>query len=358
MNQLDTILADFDVAVGKYRSFDSKMIHLIIDLLETKQIKVHNISSRIKERESLKKKLTVKDKYNSLGDVTDIVGVRIITYFEDEVDIIAKIMAEEFTIDAPNSVDKRIMDYDRFGYSSLHYIASLHKSRTELLEYRGYIDMKFEIQIRSLLQHTWAEIEHDIGYKSKSSIPDVVKRNFSRVAALLETSDLEFTKLRNRLLQYETEVNLEIEKDPQNVDLNNISLQSFYVQNNLIADIDSALAKAVRGRIDNFQVEVDIDDIPKLQYLGITDIQLLSKALNERRDKIIKFATIFIGNVDGSFNKGVSLFYLSYLLIAERESISESTNYVNKFWRNPSIHLVQGLVQRITDTYNKMKSSL
>ena len=98
--------------------------------------------------------------------MTDITGVRVITYFADQVDEIAKVMEGEFNIDIKNSIDKRdILDPDRFGYLSLHYvIVSLSSARCALAEYRSFSELKAEVQVRSILQHAWAEIEHDLGY--------------------------------------------------------------------------------------------------------------------------------------------------------------------------------------------------
>ncbi|WP_242785636.1 GTP pyrophosphokinase [Bacillus cereus] len=119
------------------------------------------------------------NKYSTLNDITDISGIRVITYFSDDVDKVASMIQNEFEIDETNSVDKRtLLDPDRFGYLSLHYVIKLNTLRTSLVEYQRFKDLKAEVQIRSILQHAWAEIEHDLGYKSKNSIPRVVKRDF------------------------------------------------------------------------------------------------------------------------------------------------------------------------------------
>jgi putative GTP pyrophosphokinase len=106
--------------------------------------------------------------------VTDLVGARVITYFADDVDRVARIIRnlDNFEIDPRNSVDKRrALQADQFGYQSLHLVALLSKRRifTENREFEG---LKIEIQIRSLLQHTWAEIEHAY-YKAERTLPGI-----------------------------------------------------------------------------------------------------------------------------------------------------------------------------------------
>lgn len=62
----------------------------------------------------------------ALEDITDLAGIRIITYFADQVDLIASFVEEEFEVDRSNSVDKReLIDPEKFGYLSLHYVVKL-----------------------------------------------------------------------------------------------------------------------------------------------------------------------------------------------------------------------------------------
>ena len=179
---MSAILKEYDDSKILLENLDRTLLNLINSLLEQKNIRVHQVQTRVKDRDSLKNKIIRKnDKYESLSDITDIVGVRIITYFDDEVDQIATMIEEEFVIDQENSVDKRKIDSDKFGYRSLHYVASLKRDRTNLPEYSSYGEQKFEFQIRTILQHSWAEIEHGLGYKGEFEIPSSAKRTFYRV---------------------------------------------------------------------------------------------------------------------------------------------------------------------------------
>ena len=65
----------------------------------------------------------------------------------DEVDQIATMIEEEFFIDEDNSVDKRKIDNDKFGYRSLHYVANLKRDRINLPEYSSYGEQKFEFKL-------------------------------------------------------------------------------------------------------------------------------------------------------------------------------------------------------------------
>lgn len=356
MKENDQILTDYDLQHLQLKSFESKMKGLVSDLLETKDIQVHNISGRVKDRVSLDKKLTRKGKYKSINEITDLVGIRIITFFENEVDTVANLIKDEFEIDISNSIDKRIIEFDRFGYSSLHFVASLNSSRKKLLEYKNFKSFKFEIQIRSILQHAWAEIEHDLGYKAKANIPDIVKRNFSRVSALLEIADLEFNQLKLKLQEYEKDVQVEIINDPVNVDINDISLITFIENDGLSKNLDENIIKSTKSSLvfDNELIDAS-KHVNILRFLGIQNINQLATQLKEKKTTIESFAINFLKiydkespDPDGAFfTPGVGIFYLCYLMVAERND----PDYLEKFLKEFHPPFDTGLSKKILSAY-------
>lgn len=166
--------------------------------LDDQGIYVTAIEHRVKTEKSLAGKLFLKGvKYHSVNDVTDLVGFRIITFYNDDVDKVATIAKKLFDIDWKESVDKRkLHQLNSFGYNSLHYICRLRTSKTALR------NIRFEIQMRTALQHVWSTIEHDTGYKANVKILDEHRRQFSRLAGMLELIDDEFSRLRNEITEY------------------------------------------------------------------------------------------------------------------------------------------------------------
>ena len=311
------ILEDFENCKNLYNDFTVKCKSLIIDLLGVEEIKFHQITNRIKEKNKLEGKIFKKNhKYSKLSEITDIAGIRIITYFEDEVDRIAQIIESEFEVDYENSIDKRQMENDKFGYRSLHFVISLNRNRLKLLEYKKFKKLKVEIQIRTILQHSWAEIEHDIGYKGEKSIPQFAKRTFYRVAALLETADLEFVKLKNLLAEYETKVAYEIIETPETVSIDKTSLISFINSNIKIAELDKQFSEYLN--VDLFDPERVVDELLNdLFSVNLKTIKELDEIISNNSKELFesfKNEIIFDKEEITGLSKGNALFQIKHLL--------------------------------------------
>ncbi len=203
--QTQLILEEYDAQLPVVRRLEQLVQDTLNDAIDSNGLIVTAVKTRIKTRESLAGKLALKGgKYHSLSDITDILGARIITFYTDDVDRIAAMAEQIFDIDWENSVDKRrLHDTDSFGYNSLHYICRLPKSVVDEPELNS---IRFELQLRTTLQHAWASINHDIGYKTGVEIPRVYLRQINRLAGMLEMADDEFSRIRTEINDYRRRV--------------------------------------------------------------------------------------------------------------------------------------------------------
>ncbi|HSS33653.1 MAG TPA: hypothetical protein VLL27_10265 [Solirubrobacterales bacterium] len=304
---------------------------LVRALLETREVRPHSVTHRIKTGESVERKLGGTDsKANSLDEIHDLLGLRIITFFPDEVDVVAEVIKDEFEIDTANSVDKRaVLDPDRFGYLSLHYVASLSDSRAALTENAKFQGRKFEIQIRSILQHAWAEIEHDLGYHGPAAIPETVRRRFSRLAGLLEIADDEFERLRDDVAAYQTAIEGEMKSSPDDIQINRDSIAALISADPIIAALDADFIELGGLETEDAGESNPSARAEELQRLGFENVGQLVDELERRQDEIRRFFRSWAqsGQIKGVY-PGMSLFMLEYLKAADMGSKDALLNYL------------------------------
>lgn len=296
MDNKSKIINQYDNDITIYQRFVSEMERLLQIFISTEKISYNAITSRLKDRNSLIEKIDRKNgKYTELNDVTDIAGVRVITYYAEDVDKVADIVEHEFDVDQINSIDKgKALEPDRFGYCSVHYVVKMSNDRLQLKEYQDFSGLKCEIQIRSVLQHAWAEIEHDLGYKKQMAIPKSIRRSFSRLAGLLEIADKEFQDIRASLLTYESEISKKIESD-KNIEIDAILLSELSKNNSDIITINRKI-KEFKGEayITNTEPFEFEDSVSELHWFGIHTLEQLYLFIERNSDYAIKIAEIFM----------------------------------------------------------------
>ena len=225
--QLETASKTYDTKLYTNNKFCEGMRILIDKLIENAGIGVHSISGRVKERDNFIKKCQ-KDKYDDFSQITDVVGIRVVNYLLDEVEEVCKLIESEFVVDERNSGDKSSkLNPDQFWYDSIHYVLRLKPQRCQLPEYAKYKDLVFEVQVRTLLQHTWAEFSHENYYKRSTVYPRELQRRLSRMSAVLEQNDDEFQRLYDDMKKHTAETKAEIDKGELDIEIDSTSLAEY-----------------------------------------------------------------------------------------------------------------------------------
>lgn len=276
------ILGEFKNSRNIYLSLEDFVSDKLHSMIKEKNLFVMEISHRTKTPDSLGKKLSKKNgKYKNIREVTDLCGMRIICYFSDTVDLVAECLKEKFIIDEVNSVDKRRnLNATEFGYLSLHYICALNEN--DCIEHPEFEGIYFEIQIRSTLQHAWAEIEHDLGYKSEFGVPKKVRREFSRVAGLLEIADSQFIALRHSVHEYENMVRTKIgNDDADDIPLDMVSLSEYVRINKAFKSFLEDICSQCNAEYEIISPE---NYLKQLAYLKIETIGDLGRLLEDNKD--------------------------------------------------------------------------
>ena len=136
-----------------------------------------------------------------LNQITDQLGVRVITYVRDDVDAVADVLAEQVIVHDDRDWGQQTAREGRFGYASRHLMIGLDPAREGHPDFQYLRGHAAQVQVRTVLQHAWAEFEHDIRYKGTVPAEHVgdFDRRFTLAAGLLELADREFSEIRERL---------------------------------------------------------------------------------------------------------------------------------------------------------------
>ena len=169
-------------------------IALVTSILDEAGINYLSVTGRTKSVPSFAEKaartLDGQPLYpDPLRDITDQIGVRIITYVHSDVAAVAELLGDQVVVHDDRDLGEETASEGRFGYASRHLLIGLDHGR------------RASVQIRTVLQHAWAEFEHDIRYKGTvpaEHAPDFDRR-FTLAAGLLELADREFSSIREAL---------------------------------------------------------------------------------------------------------------------------------------------------------------
>lgn len=192
-------------AVDSYRTLISLL------LTDNDKFSTPTVSGRVKAREECINKFSNKyqkkceekqEPYEIKQFVTDIIGLRVICFYESDIALVKDLLSENFAVISETDKTLALESHDdTFGYKGLHLDLRLSKVRAELPEYRRFADFQFEVQIRTTVQDAWSVLDHKIKYKK--NIPPHLKRRINRMAALFELADQEFENIRNETIELE-----------------------------------------------------------------------------------------------------------------------------------------------------------
>ncbi len=210
---------DFEVEKNNFREFYNEKYETIesaknafiaiINSILAEDFAISAITGRVKDRDESLKKFTLKyqskleenkEEYEIKDHITDLIGLRVVSLYESDVEKIKDILADEFEV---IEITDKIKDIESkessFGYKGLHVDLKLKDPRDKMREYSRYSDFRFEVQIRTIIQDAWSVLDHKIKYKK--SIPLPLKRRINTLAALFELADREFFSIREKTIK-------------------------------------------------------------------------------------------------------------------------------------------------------------
>jgi len=164
---------------------------------------MYRIFSRSKEHDSIRRKIESDNNYGSTKKIQDLIGVRVVLYFNDDIDAVRDVVSRGYE-ERSNDVSIDEVKNDEFRALRYNIVYSLDEELSSLLNLRDdahAIDTTFELQIRTIFSEGWHEVEHDLRYKCKSDWEgfDEQSRRLNGVYASLETNEWTMIKIFDEL---------------------------------------------------------------------------------------------------------------------------------------------------------------
>lgn len=191
-----SVLRDFDAWLADHPSVVSDVQTVLADELSDAGIAFDQVSARIKDRDSYLAKIrdTAHPEYTDFESAYDVLGVRVTVFTTSEIPQLVSVMEGLFDVLSVKDKAAETAVRGQFGYASTHVIARISSGTLPTLQKLPDMEGRLvEIQIRTVLQHAWAEFEHDVRYKNPGhELTPEVHRAFTLAAGLIELADKQF----------------------------------------------------------------------------------------------------------------------------------------------------------------------
>ena len=244
----ESLKKSYEGKKSDYEETLKNLSELIQDSLSENRIN-YTVKHRVKSFTSLHEKiLRIASKTDTIK-ITDILGLRIICPFLQDIDEVSKMLQKIFTVE---EVDVKGADYPyhRFGYESVHFLVRIPEKCLHGSLCETKMNCICEVQVRTILQDAWAEVEHEIVYKSDfSPLDEPLKRKLAALNANLTLSDITFQEIRDYQKELHKALKMRRKKFHEKILLENNSSESSYSKENKQYDshetVDSLLLKGL-----------------------------------------------------------------------------------------------------------------
>ncbi|MBA3334549.1 MAG: GTP pyrophosphokinase [Acidobacteria bacterium] len=297
-----------------YELLSNAVKNTLESLINNSKIDYLSVTIRTKEVDSFEEKINRKNYQNPAHEVTDLAGIRVITFIESDALKINELIKQSFNVDDSKSLDKsNELGIDKFGYRSFHFVCGLGEARCALPEFEFFKDLVCEIQVRTVLQHAWAEIEHDRNYKFAGDLPSHIKRRLNLVAGLLEVADGEFNNLSNDIDKYSVESLRKTKSGDFDIEINSITIEQYLKESEIV---EFVIQSAVEAGFSYTHQNRYTSLIKVCNYLNIFTIESIDNILKSSRSWVKPYLTNVWKACGSSPWLGYSAFYIMIIIIA------------------------------------------
>jgi ppGpp synthetase/RelA/SpoT-type nucleotidyltranferase len=272
------VTPDWDAEYRKLRDaygrLASEVEFALRAITEREGIKVHSVSSRVKTAKSIADKARRKEFDDPLNQVNDIVGIRIVALFLTDLPRLDALVRESFEI---HESDDKVTEGDpaSFGYMSVHYLATLGDQHSGP-RYDDLKDIAFEIQTRTVVMDSWANVSHHLDYKGASSIPEDLRKDFFALSGLFYVADKHFELFAERARESQVRARKELEHEPAEAIEINLDTMEAYLEERY----------SDRRQSDRASISEFVEEIAKAGY---TEIGALAQMLDRGERRFLQY---------------------------------------------------------------------
>jgi putative GTP pyrophosphokinase len=178
----------------EWKEFLANLSERIVNLLEPTGIR-HSVKGRVKSLESLSEKMSFLGRQREENlIIKDLVGLRVVVPFQEGVEQVVDVLRRHFPVeDIERKSDK--LSYREFAYDSVHVEIPISHG----LGFPACCKPVVEVQVRTILQDAWAEVEHELIYKNHFRYPnnESIRKKLAALNASLTLSDMIFQEIRD-----------------------------------------------------------------------------------------------------------------------------------------------------------------
>lgn len=188
MKKMDrkTLHRQYDEKLKRFRNLQTAAHGQLHHAINGKRIKIHSLSSRLKDFDSFAEKAVRKNLTDPFSQIRDVLGFRVICLFLSDLPKVGEVVKDTFKlIDENNKIDGRPKNV--FGYMDIQYVVALKDNAPN-----DMLGVPFEIQVRTIAQDAWASVSHHLAYKQPDAIPEEWQRDFQALSALFYVADQHF----------------------------------------------------------------------------------------------------------------------------------------------------------------------
>lgn len=264
MNDQLTFILPEDLDRGKLKAIYEDLYPVYDEILQSLHQQVRTvleangsfptIKGRVKRFEAYFDKLIKMSRHDQGSDaaaITDILGLRIVCPFLEDLEAIENLIKTNFNVVEMERKGSR-HSVGEFGYDSVHFLIRIDPIyRKRELPYTASV---CEVQLRTILQDAWAEVEHELIYKSDITLPnESIRRKLASLNATLTLSDLIFQEIRD----YQKEIRERDRKRRQSLEVKLATMPG--INEDLPILQENGKKPAIRADIDSIMGEANLE---------------------------------------------------------------------------------------------------